>query len=120
MRTLWIFPAVMALIIFLVAGCSKSNDNNGGSCNISTIIQYDGAPGLPSIIDNVVYSYTDGKVTKVDMSDWYLTFEYAGNKLAKRTIYEKGIATPFEYETLSFNPDGTLSEIQSFEKPFIL
>ena len=58
---------------------------------------------------------SDNKVTKLSVDGGSLTYEYSGDRIIKRNYVQTGSTTPNAYDQISYNSDGTISRIESFE-----
>ena len=94
MKLLQHFAFLALLVSATFISCKKDDDDvdtQTPTCRITSVVYYDstGAPG-----DNAIYSYTDNKLTKVQLPDYYYTFEYNGNNIIKTNYFFSAAAEP--------------------------
>jgi len=110
---------ISVLFIFassvLFYGCKKDKDNDPAqqTCKI-TKVNYFGTTGAP--VDSAAYTYTGDKVSKVQLSTQNYTLEYSGNNVIKRNIFSTAGASADAYDQITYNSDGTINKIESFER----
>jgi hypothetical protein len=108
----------ISLTLFITtffAACKKDDDDDSGSenaCKVTNVQYYD--DGQPD--ETATYTYNGNQVTKVQFSNYNYTLEYSGNNITKRNYFVSAGATPELYDQISYNSDGTISKIESFEK----
>jgi hypothetical protein len=115
----------LAALLFatsLFAACTKEPEediDNGiksaADCKVSKAFLYGGANNV-TIIDTLVYSYTDANITKISASESYITFEYSGGRITRCNYFDSLAATAAtDYKTVTYNSDGTVSKIESYK-----
>lgn len=102
--------------IISVAGCQKEPDdsltNNPSNCTLSKAVYYDPSSGTQADTAGFVYSGND--VNRVNYTDYYTTLEYSNGKVTKRNFLGHGTTTVSLYDQFSYNPDNTISKVQSY------
>ena len=103
-----------AALVF--TSCKKDDDDTDEpgqqTCRVSKVVYFDAGTRE----DSATYTYTGDKITKATFGDgYYYTFEYSGDRVTKRSGFEKGTTTAEYYQQISYNSDGTISKIESYE-----
>jgi hypothetical protein len=111
-KTLLVFISAVTLLF----SCKKDDTNGGGgntNCRATKVVYFE---GTATPYDSAVYTYTGDKVTKVQLDGANYTLEYSGNNITKRNFFTSAGATPDLYDVISYNPDNTISKIETFYK----
>lgn len=103
-------------VMTLLAACQKEPDmidkQAANACKPMKEYSY-GISG--ALIDSASYEYTNEKLTKAHLGgEEYISYEYDGNNVKKRSVFEAGQTAPYAYQLLSYNQDGTLAKIVSY------
>ena len=110
--------ALLYLLAFtvplLVISCQKGPDDTvpEENCRVSKAYYFN-LNG--DIADSMVYTYTGDTLTKISNADGYFTFEYSNNKITKRNYFESGYPDVVAYDIFSYNTDGTIATIKTYE-----
>ncbi len=110
--------AALLLAATLFAACTREdNDTNAGAnCKIAKSYIY-GINNNGLSMDSLIYVYTGENITKRIGSEYYLTFDYTGGRVTRRNYFDSPTATAStDYETISYNSDGTVSKIESYSE----
>jgi hypothetical protein len=110
----YILPSILA--IFLIASCQKETDENVRTtkeCEVTKQFMFDDAG---AIYDSARYTYNSDKITKVAISEGYITFEYSNEKITKRSFYSANSTTLDAYDAIAYNSDGTISKIVQYSE----
>ncbi len=115
MKTLKISLLFLFTASVFFYGCKKDKDDDPAqqTCRV-TKVNYFESTGAP--LDSAAYTYTGDKVSKVQLSEQNYTLEYNGNNVVKRNIFSSAGATPDAYDQVTYNSDGTINKIESFER----
>jgi len=116
----------MAALLFattLLAACSKEDQegktnepNTSTNCKVSKVFLYKGPNNAP-VIDTLMYTYTDDNITKLTAPEGYLTFEYSGGRITRSNYFDSlGATTSTEYQTATYNSDGTVAKIDWYSE----
>jgi asparagine N-glycosylation enzyme membrane subunit Stt3 len=100
----------------LFTSCKKDDDdtsNKTSNCTVKYALAYINGASTPA--DSIAYVVADNKVTRLNIDGGSLTFEYSGDRITKRNFIETGSTTPDAYDQITYNSDGTISRIESFE-----
>lgn len=110
--------SALLLLLFSVVifSCKKDDDDTppaDQSCKVVKAYYYDNNV----VDDSASYTYTGSQVTKVTLSDGdYYTYEYSNNRVSKRNYFESGSTAVSETTQVTYNGDGTISKIESFDR----
>lgn len=113
--------SVLLITATLFTACNKEPENDvdnqsgtGADCRPFKVYLY-GFTGSVPFIDTLVYTYSDANVTNITGPKYYFTYEYAGGHIIKRNYFDSlSATTSTDYDTVSYNSDGTVSKIQSY------
>lgn len=101
----------------LFTSCKKDDDDDGPAavtCKLSKSVFFDQAGARD---DSATYTYSGDKISKATLSDgYYYNFDYSGDKISKRSGFVAGTNTAEYYQQVSYNSDGTISKVESFEQ----
>lgn len=110
----------LAALLFattLFAACTKEDEavtNTATDCKPSKVYFYGGADNA-TITDTLVYTYTGTNVAKIVAAEgYYSTFEYSGGRITRRNHFDNLTAASNEYDTVTYNSDGTVAKIESY------
>lgn len=98
----------------LFSSCKKDDDDDtppAVTCKLAKSVYFDQS-GLRE--DSARFTYTGDRITKAEATDYYYTYEYAGDRVSKRNSFSTGQTTPDYFQQLSYNSDGTPSKIETF------
>jgi hypothetical protein len=114
MKLLKIASLSFLALCFILTSCKKEDDTAQSECRILKTESYSGN----NVAFKGSYIYTDNRITKVEVPEigGYYTLEYTGDRITKRKYYENGITTHDMYDLISYNTDGTISKIESFDR----
>ena len=102
-----------AIMLCCFMACQKEPDATlltPTSCKIDKIVNYeDDDP-----IDTVGFVYNGVLASRVNYSDYYTTFDYAGTYPLRRNYFETGSTTAAAYEQFSYNADSTLARVNFY------
>lgn len=82
------------------------------ACKVDKAYYY--APNATTPSSTATYTYTGNKLTKLGIEGDDLVFEYAGEKITKRSFMASGSPTVLGYDQVAYNADGAISKIESF------
>lgn len=82
------------------------------ACKVDKAYYY--APNATAPSSTATYTYTGNKLTRLGIEGDDLVFEYAGEKITKRSFMATGSSTVLGYDQIAYNADGTISKIESF------
>jgi hypothetical protein len=104
----------VSIAVLSLTSCNP-NDNNPDpaptpTCKVVKSYAYDSG----SVMDSSIYTYTNGKLTKVESSDYSITMEYTGEHITKRNFYDPGTTNLQAYEQVTYNSNGTISQMSRF------
>ncbi len=92
------------------------SSNSSSSCKVAKVYSYDFTTG--SIDDSAIYTYTDNKVSKVQLSSGeYYNLVYNGAYVTRRNFYSNSSSqTSSGFEQVTYNSDNTIQKIEGMEK----
>lgn len=108
---------LLFVIVFMISACQKEPDFTDvplsvSGCKPAKVYAYDNSG---TITDSAWYEYANEKPVKLYLSgDEYTTFTYNGDKISRRSLFETGSTKPYYYQLYSYNPDGKITKIESF------
>ena len=107
----------MLLGIFAVS-CKSCNDVSPNTKRYRPVKEYAYAES-GSIDTTVVYTYSNDKLSRTDVSGggaaYYYSFAYnADGKLLKRSLYTASTSGADSYDTIVYKSDGTLDRIEEY------
>jgi hypothetical protein len=121
MRSYLLLAAIVACCFM---ACQKEPDATlltPTACKIDKIVNYDGTDP----VDTIGFVYNGVLASRINYSDYYTTFEYAGTYPLRRNYYEPGGTTVVAYDEFSYNADSTLARVNfylvdpSLPQPFL-
>jgi hypothetical protein len=102
-----------AVMVCCFMACQKEPDATlltPTACKIDKIVNYDGTDPT----DTVGFVYNGALASRINYSDYYTTFEYAGTYPLRRNYYETGSTTVVAYDEFSYNADSTLARVNFY------
>lgn len=107
---------VLSFPILLIFSCQSEPDdllNPSLDCKVVKAYEYQSGG---TIHDSIAYTYTNDKITKVEyLSDHsFYTLDYNGDRIVKKNYFFNGSATSDGYDIMSYTPDGTLNEVNTY------
>jgi hypothetical protein len=115
MKRTRVFATLLATGVLFLASCHKNSSDDqpaAPTCKVTKGYLYDSG----AISDSAQYTYTDNKVTKVELNhDYYYTLEYTGEKVSRRNFFVFGTTALAAHDVISYNADGTISKIERFD-----
>lgn len=112
--------ALLALMItaFAVFACTKNNgeDERNTKCRIAKTYLYDGG------VDSFMYTFNkDGSVGRVTYGTGdYYNIEYNGAKIIRRNFFRANAASPYQFEIITYNFNGTINHKERFNSDSVL
>jgi hypothetical protein len=109
----FLFLAVI-VAAFSIISCNKDNDSDVNpplNCILAKAFYFDSAG---AISDSIVYTYTGAYITKLSNAAGYAVLEYTGDKVSRRNFYDGTGTIPGAYDVITYNGDGTISNIKSY------
>ena len=99
----------------LFTSCKKDDKDEPAvvTCKLAKSVYFNTSTGARS--DSATYTYTGDKITKATSSKYYFNFEYSGDRISKRSGIQTGQTTAGYYQQFTYNSDGTLAKMESFE-----
>lgn len=105
---------IATLSLLSLNSCQKGPDDttpDGNSkCQLSSIYYFN---WQGQIFDSMKYIYDGDKLSKLKSGDYYFAFEYTGDKITKRKMYDADTVLA-DYDTIAYNSDGTVAYIKSY------
>src|SRR5688572_26664785 len=113
-------PTPLSILLFaisfsVISSCKKDDvpASPKTNCELAKAYYYN-ETGIA--LDSLIYTYTNGKLTKASNAEAYFTLEYTNDKVTKRNYYETGSTDLEEYHVATYNADGSLSTIKKYYK----
>ena len=104
--------SLLALFITFSNSSCKKDDKDEETCKVSKVEFYN--RGNVALAAN--YTYSGNNITKVDLgSNGSYTLEYSGARIVKRRFFDANTTVSNSYDEISYNADGAISKIESFE-----
>ena len=106
-----IVPAIF-ICLFIFSSCQPEPDDNilkQPVCNVIKLFIYDNG----NVDDSATYTYTNNQVSRIKSPKEDIVFEYANNKVIKRTMFD-ALGSPYAYDAFIYNTDGTLKTLDLF------
>ena len=97
----------------LVFSCKKDNDDGKPAitCTLAKALYFDNGG---SVSDSIIYTYTGAYITKISNPDGYAVLEYTNDRVSRRNFYTTGSTLIDAYDIITYNGDGTISNIKSY------
>lgn len=104
---------MLTLGVFLWSCEKGEKDKDQNDCKILKTESFSGN----NVDFRASYVYTDNRISKVDVPQigGYYTLEYTGDRITKRKYYENGTTVHDMYDQITYNTDGTINKIETFE-----
>lgn len=103
--------AIMATA-FLFSACHKNDEEAAKqtTCKLAKSVYYDQSGARE---DSALFTYTGNNITQATATDYYYTYEYAGERVSKRNLFGTGETTPAYFQQITYNTDGTPAKIET-------
>ncbi len=105
---------MFAVLLVMISSCQKEPSETtrpDANCQLARAYYFT-ETGI--LTDSLVYTNTNGKVTKASNADGHVIFDYNNDRITKRTFYDAGSQQPDAYDVITYNSDGNLKNIKKY------